>query len=217
MKLTDRVTELEQQLLDSNAQIQQLRDELVSFMGQAGVDTSKASKKPLSIELGKRVHELMRVHSKHPYVKDRDVFTSRHMFEFITGAMDDSEKYGLVKGTNLDFHYNRGIASHQLRLMCQHLVDSGLFIKRKVQWYLPAMHDIEEKATTRRGTVLVARDFDKYKDLSPSQLHKHSNSQERIANIKYADSPAGKKALEEHNESVRQAATTELDTEVSFL
>lgn len=215
MKLQEQLEELREQLIDQDAQIKQLRADLQQVNKALGVVREREmgekhkQEKAVAIELGKEVHKLLKKYPDHPYVKDRDVFTTKHMFELITSGLEDTEsRYGLVRGYCVDYFKTKGKGAAQLRRMCHLLELSGMFKKLKGQISRAGSVEYGYKRSTQKLTLIAVRDFERYENLGSCVLGRMAGEQEYAANVLYHKLEAS------HKEVV---ASTELAEEPSFL
>lgn len=214
MNMKQLIKEFEEYRDDSNSQLEQLREEMQQLRRELSVKKTvplsdrQRDSKLADIEFGKKLIKQMKQNAEHPYIRDRDVFTTWHMHIVVTSLMPDSES-GLT--TNIDKMLSQDSSPatrNELRVMCRRLVNSGMFITRKTQRYMPAMPEYEQKFSRRRHTAVIAGNFDKYKDLSESAMDKEMDRQIKAASaLNYA-------MMQKQNVETK---TTELDTGVSFL
>lgn len=212
--MTMKMNELVAHFEDLNEQVKQLRDEVRALQRDASMKSSgeitdrKRKTKADDVEFGKALQALIVKAHDHPYIKDRDVFTTWHMHIVITSLMSDADS-GLT--TNVERMLSKSSrfgTKTELRMMCNRLVNSGLFITRKAQRYIPAMPEYNQKPSRRRSTAIIIRNFDKYKDMTESKMQAEMEKQEALARQRNQQMLKSEQS---------KAKTTELDSDVSFL
>ena len=212
--MTMKMNELVAHFEDLNEQVKQLRDEVRALQRDASmrsigeITDRKRKTKADDVEFGKTLQALITKAHDHPYIKDRDVFTTWHMHIVITSLMSDADS-GLT--TNVERMLSKSSrfgAKTELRMMCNRLVNSGLFITRKAQRYIPAMPEYDQKPSRRRSTAIIIRNFDKYKNMTESKMQAEMEKQEALAR------QMNQQMLKSEQS---KAKTTELDSDVSFL
>mgnify|MGYP003659171967 CR=1 FL=1 len=208
MRLSEIVAQLEAYKVDSDAQLKQLRKEVHELrkLQTKGKPRKTTDAKHSDVVFGQAVQEMLKEQHRHPLVVSRDIYSTRTMFRLITSFIP-VEVHGLESEVNLDMLGSSSTTAMEYRKMCTRLVNSGLFVRRKTQRYVPADFQLNLKSSRRRLTCIVARNFEKYESLSESYLDRELVRQEKKADALYSN------CLREQAEP----PTTELDSAVSFL
>ena len=225
MKQIDRITQLEEQQTDMDTQLKQLRKEMAQLQQAIGVRmkeelTSKQeTKRQEDMAFAHAVRDALKTHNKHSFIVDRDVFTTRHMHIIITGCVDKAlhnlEMDAVHTGWNgPEFHQ----LNAELRTMTTRLVNSGLFMRRKTQQYVPVNpHDIHAKPSTTKSTVIISDRFHRYGGMTDSKLGTVMKTQYDNAMALFQQRRKEQEEKEAKELAEMEQITQSMDTEVSFL
>ena len=237
MRNIDRIEQLEQMVIDLDEQVKQLRgdnaimDTKLKDMGkQLGVRLKEelSSKQETQLQedlrFGHAVKAMLKKHSDLPFIKDRTLFSTKHLHCMIYELMEDQQDLHQLECRNIfrvsKYHEDYSKLNVELRTMCKRLVNSGLFMTKKAQQYVPVNpHDIHSKPSTSRNTVIIVSDFKKYRDLSASALGGMAKKQQDKAVYLLGKYRKEHELLQRKKiaklEKLQKQRT--LDTEVSFL
>lgn len=210
-----KATDLEAMVIDLDAQVKQLREELHELNKLVGGGTKlslsdkEKRQKDADVKFTKILLDAIKVNAKHPFVEGRDVFTTQHLFLLAQQAVapdlrevdPEIDVMGNTRGVK------PGQINYHLGQMCKRLRNSGLVDIRSTQRYVHGSPEDNIKPSTRRRTAVIVRNKHKYKDMSDTYLGKELDSQTRRAIVKNNQMLA---------ETKRQQST-ELAEEPSFL
>ena len=214
MKLNELAAAFEQYKIDADAQMKQLRRELYDIqrkLTQEDADVlsdKQQSTKQADIEFGEEVMRRIKGNNNHPFIKDRDIYTTWHMHIVITSVVRSEVSKLNASIDSMLGHDSSARTKNELRVMCNRLVNSGIFITRKAQRYIPAMPEYGQTPSRRRQTVVIVNNFDKYKNMTESQIYAQMKAQESVALANNREMMQAEAA---------KSKTTELDSDVSFL
>jgi hypothetical protein len=223
-----KIEQLEQMVIDLDEQVKQLRSDnavMDSKLKEMGKQLGVRLKEELNSKQQMKLQEdlqfaqalmgvLKKQHKDYPLIQDRDVFTTRHLHmivcRFIEEDIHGLKMSAIKTGWNgPEFHK----LNAELRSMTSRLVNSGLFMRRKTQQYVPVNpYDIEGKPSTTKATVVISDNFKRYGKMTDSALGAVMARQKDKANLLY------QKALKNYYQKLKEAEdNAEVDTEVSFL
>lgn len=167
MKTTERVTELEALVKDLQRQMKESQRQLAEVRSKLKLKTDDKC-----IGFAEEVVKRMEAQGDHPFMRNRGLYNTDDLLNMVTQLFGEDElaSYGV-----------RGAVNSRKRSLCTKLVNSGLFMRLKGQQYVSAVGFEGVKPYSRKYTVIVANDFNKYTNMTQNQLYDEMRRQEQAA------------------------------------